>query len=1190
MTTIQHRVRCALTASIALIGVVSALALTPAPASAAIRPELVRFGEHGTGAGQLRFAGGGIAADPDTGHLFVSERWNNRISEFTAWGEFVKAWGWGVANGNSEAQTCGPPEPTAEPETSLCQAGIDGAKAGQLGFQSGIALGPNDALYVFERDNFRVQVFDQSGAFVRMFGGGVNKTTGADICTAADITDGDECGSGIEGTGPSEFSVQQLVRTTGDYIDIAADGTVYVGDRNRIQKFDEDGNYLSDLKFTGNGAPGQPPEPGNPGALSLDPASGDIYFSYRWGTSPANSYRLDGSTGTVVYALPATAPEAIATAPGGTVFITDDPVPVDNSQPFSNPHLLEFDSLGEEVDECCPSTSKTGERITLPAATTNVVTASGEADLYVVHDNLLEGVGFIEVRGTPPDKWPPPVVPPDINAQFASSVGSESAVLKAEVNPNFWADTAYQLEYGAEDCSGGGCQAVLPASRQLGAGIVKRDVTTDGVVISGLQPGATYHYRFAAESGGGGPVYGPDRTFTTYALPQQTSSACPNQALRSGPSAALADCRAYEMTSPVDKEGADISTSFQLSSRSPARLDQGSASGEKITYSASTAFGDAPSGPFSSQYLSTREQDSWSTTAISPAQDSASVYVPDDEFDSHFKAFSDDLSSGWLVQGTEPQLAPGALQGFGNLYRRDNLSAAYEALTTVAPPGVAPESFYPTLLGFSADGSHTFFRAKGQLTPDASSNTAIQQVYEAHEGQLSLVSVKPNGTPATASSTVGASKASLDAGRESNTDTAVSEDGRLVYWTEEVPGAAKLYLRVEAAETIAISGASSATFWRASPDGERMLYDEEAGQLKRFEYSTRESSTLVPSGVLGVMGASDDLSRIYFASKDVLAAGATAGEPNLYLHEDGEALRFIATLGGGELLGTNLIDSIPPVALDPMVHFARVTPDGSVAIFMSRGALTGKDNLDRDTGEPVAEVFRYDADADSLACVSCLSTGARPQGDKLNNKYSDYPYAAKIPGAELQFHAPRVLSEDGSRVYFDSVNRLTLADTNGRQDVYQWEVEGKGECVDSDAPGYDPASGGCVTLVSDGRGSTEAEFIDASADGSDVFFFTGTSLLPQDIGQIDVYDARVNGGFPQPPAQAAQCEGEACQSPVSPPSEPPYASQAYQGPGSPKADKQKKAKAKKKSAKRRKAKQAKRRQNRAQREDKGGRR
>jgi hypothetical protein len=1200
MTSTQNRVRCALTASIALIGVVSGLALTPAPASAEIGPELVRFGEHGSGAGQLdlTLAGGsgGIATDPDTGHVFVTERGNNRISEFTAWGEFVKAWGWGVRDGAAELQTCS--------EETGCQQGLEGTGAGQMSVPAGIAVDPSGNVFVFESinsvalgENQRIQKFSPGGEFLLMAGGEVNKTTGADVCTKADLEGGDTCGAGIPGTGPGEFSREEGGFSLRDVLDIGPDGLLYVADQKRIQSFDLNGGFQAELPFATIHAsnPLFPEAPTLPvGSLAIDPLSGDFLLAFVSNTvgleGDSTAWRVSQS-GTVLNPAPLlstfeSAPErlyadAVATDPAGNAYVALEP---SNAKQVGAPRLPEkekepsvrqFNSAGSQVDECCLSPSSSLGDPTLSALATNTVTAAGGVDLYVVHFVRQEGKTtdtFIEAVGPPPDKWPPPSVPPDISAQFASSVGGESAILKAEIDPNFWADTSYQLEYGTADCTGGGCQAVLDEPRQLGAGIVKKDVTTDGIALAGLEPGTTYHYRFVAESGGGDPTYGPDRTFTTYTLAQQTSSACPNQALRSGPSAALTDCRAYEMASPVDKQGADLSTFIQITGYL-ARLDQGAASGEKVTYSASTAFGDAPGGPYSSQYLSTRGAGGWTTTAISPAQDSGSVFGASG-LDSPFRAFSEDLSSGWFVHGSDPPLAAGALEGFGNLYRRDNLAGAHEALSTVEPPLVKPENFIPTLLGFSADGARSFFRARGQLTPDASANAAIEQVYEAHAGQLRLVSAKPNGAAATVDSTVGAPKTGLgSSGREVNVDTAVSADGRLVYWTEE-GGGAKLYLRVEAAETVAVSGASAATFWRASTDGGRMLYAE-AGALKRFEESTRESSTLVPGGLLGVLGASDDLSRIYFASTSVLAEGASAGEPNLYLHTDGGALRFIATLASEEIPGGNVENRVPAVALSPLHHFARVTPDGQVAIFMSREPLTGAENLDRDTGVAVGEVFRYDAQADGLACLSCLPTGARPQAAELKiltTEDSGYFYAAKIPGSEFQFHAPRALSGDGGRAYFDSVNRLTLTDTNGRSDVYQWEAEGKGECVDPDAPGYDPASGGCVTLISDGRGSTAAEFIDASTDGSDVFFFTGTSLLPQDSGQIDVYDARIDGGFPQPPAPAAQCEGEACQSPVSPPAEPSYASQGYQGPGNPKAAKQKKAKQKSKKASKKKAK------------------
>ena len=55
---------------------------------------------------------------------------------------------------------------------------------------------------------------------------------------------------------------------------------------------------------------------------------------------------------------------------------------------------------------------------------------------------------------------------------------------------------------------------------------------------------------------------------------------------------------------------------------------------------------------------------------------------------------------------------------------------------------------------------------------------------------------------------------------------------------------------------------------------------------------------------------------------------------------------------------------------------------------------------------------------------------------------------------------------------------------------------------------------GCLSLISSGQDASDSEFIDADRDGSDVFIRTSESLLPQDPGLTDVYDARIGGGFP----------------------------------------------------------------------------
>jgi len=120
-----------------------------------------------------------------------------------------------------------------------------------------------------------------------------------------------------------------------------------------------------------------------------------------------------------------------------------------------------------------------------------------------------------------------------------------------------------------------------------------------------------------------GETEGDDRSFTTYPLTPPAKTDCPNQAFRSGASAALPDCRAYEMVSPLEKNG-DIKVLVELGNH-PAGLDQSSEDGDRFAYSSSAAFGDAVSGPYSSEYLAARTADGWSTKSISPPRSPVSL-------------------------------------------------------------------------------------------------------------------------------------------------------------------------------------------------------------------------------------------------------------------------------------------------------------------------------------------------------------------------------------------------------------------------------------------------------------------------------------------------------------------------------------------------------------------------------------
>ena len=123
---------------------------------------------------------------------------------------------------------------------------------------------------------------------------------------------------------------------------------------------------------------------------------------------------------------------------------------------------------------------------------------------------------------------------------------------------------------------------------------------------------------------------------------------------------------------------------------------------------------------------------------------------------------------------------------------------------------------------------------------------------------------------------------------------------------------------------------------------------------------------------------------------------------------------------------------------------------------------------------------------------------------------------------------PRYVNDAG-RVFFNSPDALVPRDTNGKEDVYEYEPVGLGSCSSANT------TGGCVALMSSGESDRESALLDTSASGDDVFFLSSGKLSPlvQETG-INLYDARVceaPGAEPcaqEPPPPPSQCNGEAC--------------------------------------------------------------
>jgi hypothetical protein len=108
------------------------------------------------------------------------------------------------------------------------------------------------------------------------------------------------------------------------------------------------------------------------------------------------------------------------------------------------------------------------------------------------------------------------------------------------------------------------------------------------------------------------------------------------------------------------------------------------------------------------------------------------------------------------------------------------------------------------------------------------------------------------------------------------------------------------------------------------------------------------------------------------------------------------------------------------------------------------------------------------------------------------------------------------MSDDGRFVFFSTGEQLVPQDTNGTtQDLY----------------GYDTVTHVAHLLSSGAPGSSGSYFVDANRSGRDVFFTTRDQLVGWDLDEhVDLYDARIGGGFPEPVKRLACDANDACRS------------------------------------------------------------
>lgn len=1140
----------------------------------------------GSGPGQLKEVQG-IAVDNDSGtpgSIYVFDVGNRRVQKFSPGGEFTWMVGDGV-NVTTGGDLC-----TAG-SGDVCGPGTGGDAAGQFNAPAGdtIDVGPGGTVYVGDRVSdggilkTRVQLYSPSGSYLGYLGGkllevaeGAGATTALAVDSEGNVYVGtagargavrkyDSSGNQLAAFNPS-FNVNTIAVGPEDHV-FVGDNSQFEGEINSaINEYDSDGTLLRviygplrDLTY---------------GLAVYSNPEGDLFAVEAGFAGNKRILNIElPPSGPVVYPKPST---LFADPLGNTKATLHGKVnPEGEATTYHFEYISDedFKAAGETFGA---ETVKTSESDPLPADFKLHLAEAHITGLFpetLYHFRLVAKNASGEATG--PVATFETKQPLEFSDLWSTGVDTDSATLHAEVNPlGIPATVRFEyLELSDYEANGWANAKVAPAGEEINLG-EGEDMKEVSASIAGLEEGTSYRYRIVAtnrckpEPAPLCEFAEPEATFTTF-VTLNPITGCPNDPLRAaGSGTFLPDCRGYEMVSPVDKNNAFIEPVFNINGF-PAGLDQAAINGDSVTFSAYKAFGDVESAPYTNQYLSRRSSGGWTTEGISPEREGPSLMTYlSAQLDRQYKAFSDDLCSGWVVQDANPTLAPGGIEGYPGLYRRDNCDLGagddYEALTTVEPPNLAPRRFIPEFQGASADGSVAIFGVNDNLTSDAppqpqdcveetstSAEACKGRLYEVRDGQPKFVCILPNESPYNGECGAGTSLSPISGGAERSGSllNAISADGSHIFWSTSAVGLGALYVRINGTETVQIS-TDPARFWAAAADGSKAIYSIEQ-QLYVFDVEAR-AATPVAGDVYGVAGVSEDASRIYFASSEVLTGSeqnsvgdeAVAGRGNLYLYEPGSEsdFTFIASLSSAEVGGAE--PSL--VSRFPIRRLSRITPDGQSIAFMSLSSLTGYDNKDAASKQPDFEVFLYDATSDQLLCPSCNPAGARPEGRQLTQKLLEgYWAAARIPVFESQLYGSRVISEDGNRLYFNSFEALVATDVNDEEDVYQWEAPGTGTCATED-PTYHASNGGCVDLISSGQSPEGSELVDISADGRDVFFKTNESLVTQDPGLRDIYDARVEGGFPPLPAKPIICQGESClEQPKAPP--------AYVAPSSPAA-------------------------------------
>jgi hypothetical protein len=712
-------------------------------------------------------------------------------------------------------------------------------------------------------------------------------------------------------------------------------------------------------------------------------------------------------------------------------------------------------------------------------------------------------------------------------------------------------DYVSQKQFEAPGAEGGFAKAAHTPDESAGFGNTVQYVGAD---LPGLSPGETYRFRLVASSTApGNPVVtGEEQSLTVPVLlagAGAPAGGCPNEAVRAGLSARLPDCRAFEQLTPVDKEGAKEIFNYGGASGQegvlPAEDGNRVELGEQVV-----AWGSQPRDG-QSPYFFSRGAAGWLTTA-GAAQPEAGIssYTP--------KLYSPDL--GEVALEASWSTGPGG-EASEVEFKQGPVGGPYTLMASVptAEAGTAGGGTAQVGQGFGWVASSSDFSklvlqvGDHHLCEAATGTTGGDYLYEYAGGECRQVNVAGSG----AGKTLGSCGARIAAGTTNvspleflGTEAtakahAVSHDGSRVFF-EAQPGKScsepwHTYARIdgggEDAHTVDLG---AYRFVAADSSGSRVLLERPEGENPGLYLYTSESehAVFLPGSGVAVPGPnsegvvlmpSEDLSAVY------IQRGNMGGDQDIYRYDiAGRKLAFVTHIE---------LNSHEP-------HF-EVSRDGRYFYFIAAtvaGLPAGGQELETpgaNSKGQTAQVFRYDNREAEVQCMSCASA------------YDPEPRLSAL--FTFKNSSNQVASDNGDYVFFDTPAALVPGDTDGQiapegarasggvhtsddyslsSDVYEWRRGGVDGCA---------AIQGCVSLITSGHGGFLNILLGADRTGENVFFATNESLLPSDNDMAgDIYDARVNGGFAQPPVPVA-CAGDSCATPPAPPSDETPASFTFHG-------------------------------------------